>query len=46
MFLILAAAAGGLLMSWRSLQTFEEDVMARQRDFRPMPRIAIEEASG
>ncbi len=32
MFLILMAAAGGLYMSWRSLQTFEHDVMARQRD--------------
>jgi methyl-accepting chemotaxis protein len=32
MFLILLAAAGGLFMSWRSLQTFEQDVMARQRD--------------
>jgi methyl-accepting chemotaxis protein len=32
MGLILLAAAGGLYMSWRSLQTFELDVMARQRD--------------
>ena len=32
MFVILMAATGGLYMSWRSLQTFEHDVMARQRD--------------
>ena len=32
MFLILLAAAAGLSMSWRSLQTFEQDVMNRQRD--------------
>jgi len=31
MFLILLAAAAGLSMSWRSLQTFEGDVMQRQR---------------
>ncbi len=32
MFLILLAAAAGLSMSWRSLRTFEGDVMQRQRD--------------
>jgi methyl-accepting chemotaxis protein len=32
MVLILAAAAAGLWMSWRSLQTFETDVMSRQHD--------------
>jgi len=32
MFLILVAAAAGLLMSWRSLQTFQQDVMTRQHD--------------
>ena len=32
MFLILIAAATGLSMSWHSLRTFEDDVMARQRD--------------
>ncbi len=32
MFLILVAAAAGLSMSWRSLQTFQQDVMTRQRD--------------
>jgi methyl-accepting chemotaxis protein len=32
MFLILAAAFFGLWMSWNSLQTFDQDVMARQRD--------------
>ena len=32
MCLILLTAAGGLYMSWRSLRSFELDVMARQRD--------------
>src|ERR1700743_60569 len=32
MLLILGARFFGLWMSWNSLQTFENDVMARQRD--------------